>query len=91
MKRNFRINTSDTIDDFETRLHSVLRPVAADSEFVGKLQKRLVTPSTAVLERQSQAVGLIVLAAGLSAGVIILVLLERIVRILFPKRYRIAG
>ena len=56
--------------DLQTSLH----PVAPDPLFISTLKKRLVTSSTIVLEKDSGALSMLLIALGLCTGVTILLL-----------------
>jgi hypothetical protein len=63
----------ERFNDLEINLESALRPIHANPEFVHRLGRQLVTPPGAVLERQSSAIGLLLIALGLVGGVLVLV------------------
>jgi hypothetical protein len=68
--------------DIEGKLQSSLRPIAPRVEFRGKLRDRLLDPTTPTLETDNGAIGLIVIALGLLAGITILLLGKRAILIL---------
>ncbi len=69
---------SSTWVQFEQQLQLSLHPVNPDPEFVFTLKKKLVTPDMVVYERQSRAYSLLIIAAGLLAGVLVLMVSRRL-------------
>lgn len=64
--------------DFELQLQSSLQPVNPDPDFVYTLKRRLISPESVVLERQSKAFSLLLIAFGLLSGVLLLMIGRRI-------------
>ena len=58
----------------EGHLQTSLHPVAPSPEFISKLKNRLITQTPPVLETESSAMSMLVIAFGLLTGVIILLL-----------------
>ena len=71
----------EAVSNLETLLQSSLNPVIPRTEFVTKLQRRLVAPSVVILENRSVQKAYVVLAIGLFLGM----LFFWIVRLLRPK------
>lgn len=60
------------IELLENQLKRSLTPVTPDQDFVLNLQDRLKSPTTTIIERrQNAALGLLILAFSLAAGLII--------------------
>ena len=74
---------STTFADFELRLQSTLQPVDPDPKFVYTLREKLVSPDNVELERQSEALSLLIIAIGLFTGVILLMISRRIYNLIF--------
>ncbi len=64
--------------DFELQLQSSLQPVNPDPDFVYTLKRRLISPETVVLERESKAFSLLLIAFGLLSGVLLLMVGRRL-------------
>ncbi len=64
--------------EFELHLQSSLQPVKPDPEFVYTLKRKLVSPDTVVLERESKAFSLLLIAFGLLSGVLLLMVGRRL-------------
>jgi hypothetical protein len=75
-----------TVENVEQTLVRMLRPVQPDPGFVDQLHRRLVTPPTFTLARNSKAVGLVILAGGLLSGLAALVVARHIYRLISGKR-----
>jgi hypothetical protein len=73
--------SSPNVDDIELDLQAYLRPVRPNPEFVRRLKLRLKSPPTVVLEKSTSAVGLILIAAGLLTGVLVVIFGRRIARL----------
>ena len=69
--------------DFELQLQTSLQPVNPDPNFVYTLKRKLISPGAVVLERQSRALGFLMIAFGLLSGVLLLMVGRRIYTILF--------
>ncbi len=64
------VNSAEIVDKLERQLMDSLKPVQPRAEFVNRLQTRLTTPQTTVLERrESAAFGLLLVAVSLLTGV----------------------
>ena len=72
-----------TLMQFEQQLQLSLLPVSPDPEFVYTLKKKLVTPDMVIYERQSKAYSLLIIALGMLAGVLILMVSRRLYYTIF--------
>jgi hypothetical protein len=67
------VNSTDLVEKLEQQLMESLKPVQPRTEFVDRLHTRLTTPQTILLERrESAAFGLLLVAASLLTGVLLI-------------------
>ncbi len=79
---NFKAGTP-AYTDFELQLQSSLNPVSPDPDFVYTLKRKLVTPDHVILERQSSALSLLIIAVGLLTGALLLMFSRRLYYAIF--------
>src|SRR5450759_3406902 len=77
---------SPALAEFELRLQSSLQPVDPDPKFVYTLREKLVTPDAVILERQSGALSLLIIAVGLFSGVLLLMISRRLYNMLRKQK-----
>lgn len=66
------------VERLENQLQRSLRPVQPDPIFIGHLHNRLQSPSDLIIERrQNTALGMILLAASLLSGFVLIFLLRQ--------------
>jgi hypothetical protein len=77
-KRNLveKPNTSD-LDELERQLGVILNPVQPDPQFVERLQVRLATPATVVMEDPVRSSAFLIITAGLFVGALLVWFLQR--------------
>jgi len=75
-----------TVESMEQALERMLRPVQPSPQFVDQLHRRLVTPPSFIVERNSKAVGLLILAAGLFSGLVVLVIARQVYRLVLGRK-----
>jgi hypothetical protein len=66
------------LDELERKLEFSLYPVQPDPQFVHRLQTRLATPATVVLEDPVRTGAFLIIAAGLFIGALLVWLLQRL-------------
>jgi hypothetical protein len=66
------------LDELERKLINSLSPVQPDPQFVTRLQTRLSTPATVVLEDPVRTGAFLIIAGGLFAGALLVWLLQRL-------------
>ncbi|MEN4040997.1 MAG: hypothetical protein ROW52_10445 [Anaerolineaceae bacterium] len=79
MKRpnHFEKQAPRELDELERQLALSLNPVQPDPRFVQRLQVRLSTPATVVLENQTRSWAWLIVTAGLFVSALLVWLLQR--------------
>ena len=75
--RATRGESDEILQSLEGHLQTSLHPVAPNPVFITKLRDRLVMPGPPMLEKESGALGMLLIALGLLTGVAILLLGKR--------------
>jgi hypothetical protein len=70
--------STEFLDSIETELQRSLRPVRPNPDFVHRLQSRLVSPSTTLVEPPSNSLALLIVGFGLLVGLFILWLIRQL-------------
>jgi hypothetical protein len=70
--------STEYLNNIESELQRSLRPVRPNPEFVHRLQSRLVSPATTLVERPSNNLALVVFGFGLLVGLFVLWLIRQL-------------
>jgi hypothetical protein len=80
MKKSYRVGKPDPsdLDELERQLQIILNPVQPDPQFVERLQVRLATPATVVLEDPARSSAFLIITVGLFMGALLVWFLQRL-------------
>jgi hypothetical protein len=70
--------TTEELNELEKKLQISLGPVQPDPQFITRLQTRLSTPATVVLEDPVRSGAFLIIAMGLFLGALLVWLLQRL-------------
>jgi hypothetical protein len=68
----------EELNELERQLDVSLNPVQPDPQFVQRLQVRLSTPATVVLENPTRTGAFLIVASGLFVGALLVWLIQRL-------------
>jgi hypothetical protein len=75
---SFKTPSPAIVEDLEKQLLFSLRPVQPSQEFVNHLQHRLTSPPAMTVEREYRVLGLLLIAASLFSGLMMVLLMRRL-------------